>query len=54
MIVKTEEGYVLKSADGTRKLGGPYKTRGEAVQREKQVQIIKHIKKLQEIANSSK
>ena len=42
MIKKTDSGYVLYSKDGSKKLGGPYKTRDKAKQREEQV---KHFKK---------
>jgi hypothetical protein len=41
MIKKTARGYVLYSQDGSRKLGGPYKTREEALRRERQVQLFK-------------
>ncbi|HEV8674208.1 MAG TPA: hypothetical protein VGX21_09180 [Methylomirabilota bacterium] len=44
MIKKTAKGYVLYTKDGSRKLGGPYKTRAEAVKRERQVQFFKHAK----------
>ena len=42
MIVKTKKGwYVL--AEGTRKnLGGPYKSKAEAVKRLRQVEYFKH------------
>ena len=45
MIRKTPKGYVLYSTDGSRKLGGPYKTRAEALRRERQVQFFKHAAK---------
>jgi hypothetical protein len=45
MIQKTAKGYVHYSKDGSRKLGGPYKTREEALRRERQVQFFKHAKK---------
>lgn len=45
MIKKKAKGYVLYSKDGSRKLGGPYKTRAAAVKREQQVQFFKHAKK---------
>jgi hypothetical protein len=42
MIRKTSKGYVLFSRSTPRKrLGGPYKTRAEAVKRERQVQFFK-------------
>jgi hypothetical protein len=45
MIKKTAKGYVLYSKDGSRKLGGLYKTREEALRRERQVQFFKHAKR---------
>ena len=45
MIEKTAKGYVLYSKDGSRKLGGPYETREEALRRERQVQFFEHAKK---------
>jgi hypothetical protein len=45
VIKKTAKGYVLFSKDGSRKLGGPYRTREEALARERQVQFFKHAKK---------
>lgn len=42
MIVKKKDGYHLMSKDGSKHLGGPYKTREEAVNREKQVQFFKN------------
>ena len=45
MIRKTAKGYVLYSKDGSRKLGGPYRTREEALKRERQVQFFKHARK---------
>lgn len=44
MIRKTAKGYVLWSKDGSRKLGGPYRSRTEALKRERQVQFFKHAK----------
>jgi hypothetical protein len=41
MIRKTPKGYVLYSKSTHKKLGGPYKTRDEAVKRERQVQFFK-------------
>ncbi len=46
-VVKTKGGYKVvsesKGADGKRKnLGGPYKTRAEAVKRLQQVEYFKH------------
>lgn len=45
MIRKTAKGYLLYSKDGSRKLGGPYRTREEALKRERQVQFFKHARK---------
>ena len=43
MIRKTPKGYVLYSqSKPRRRLGGPYRTRAEAVRRERQVQFFKH------------
>ena len=42
MIRKTAKGYVLLSKKTRKKLGGPYKTRDEALKRERQVQFFKH------------
>lgn len=44
MIRKTPKGYVLLSKKTRRKLGGPYKTREEALKRERQVQFFKRRK----------
>ena len=44
MIRKTPKGYVLLSKKTGRKLGGPYKTREQALKRERQVQFFKHRK----------
>ena len=44
MIRKTPKGYVLKSKTTGKKLGGPYKTREEALKRERQVQFFKRHK----------
>ncbi len=45
MIRKTAKGYVLYSKSTPRKrLGGPYKTRDEALKRERQVQFFKRRK----------
>lgn len=45
MIRKTAKGYLLYSKGGSRKLGGPYRTREEALKRERQVQFFKHARK---------
>jgi hypothetical protein len=42
MIRKTAKGYVLYSKSTPRKkLGGPYKSRAQAIKRERQVQFFK-------------
>jgi hypothetical protein len=43
MIVKEKGKFVLKSKDGSKNLGS-YQTRKEAVAREKQVEMFKHMK----------
>ncbi len=43
MIRKTPKGYVLYSRSTPRKkLGGPYKSKAQALKRERQVQFFKH------------
>lgn len=44
MIRKTPKGYVLLSKTTGKKLGGPYKTRNQALKRERQVQFFKRRK----------
>ena len=44
MIRKTTKGYVLLSKTTGKKLGGPYKTREQALKRERQVQFFKRRK----------
>ena len=44
MIRKTSKGYQVKSEDGKKNLGGPYKTKAEAEKRLKQVEYFKHRK----------
>ncbi len=44
MIRKTQKGYVLLSKTTGKKLGGPYKTRAQALKRERQVQFFKRRK----------
>ena len=44
MIVKTPKGYMVKSEDGSKNLGGPYKTRDEAKKRLQVVEYFKHKK----------
>lgn len=41
MIVKSGSKYTVKSEGGRRRLGGPYKTKSEAVRRLKQVEWFK-------------
>lgn len=43
MIVKKKDGYYVTSKDG-KKLGGPYKTRGEAERRIAHVEYYKKSK----------
>jgi hypothetical protein len=45
MIVKRKEGYFVLSEKTRRNLGGPYKTRQEAVKRLRQVEYFKHLSK---------
>jgi hypothetical protein len=42
MIVKKSDGYYVLSKKTRRNLGGPYKTRGEALKRLRQVEFFKH------------
>lgn len=42
MIVKKKDGYHVVSEKTKRNLGGPYKTREEAVKRLRQVEFFKH------------
>ncbi len=44
MIVKRKAGYYVLSEKTRRNLGGPYKTREEAVKRLRQVEYFKHIR----------
>ncbi len=46
MIVKRKAGYFVLSEKTRRNLGGPYKTREEAVKRLRQVEFFKQQKKL--------
>ena len=41
MIVKEKGGYSVKSEDGSKHLGGPYKTKGEAAKRLREVEYFK-------------
>ena len=45
MIVKKRDGYHVLSEKTGRNLGGPYKTRVEALKRLRQVEFFKHQKK---------
>jgi len=45
MIVKRKDGYYVLSEKKRRKMGGPYKTRKEAVKRLGQVEYFKHLGK---------
>ena len=42
MIKKVKGGYKVVSEDGKKNLGGPYKTRQQAVKRLRQVEYFKH------------
>lgn len=42
MIVKEKDGYHVKSEDGSKSLGGPYKDREMAVKRLQVVEYFKH------------
>jgi hypothetical protein len=44
MIVKRKTGYFVLSEKTRRNMGGPYKTRKEAVKRLGQVEFFKHLK----------
>ena len=46
-IKKTSKGFELDSKTTGKKLGGPYKTKEEAMKREKQVQFFKNDAKYQ-------
>lgn len=45
MIVKRKLGYFVISEKTRRNLGGPYKTREEAIRRLRQVEFFKHFRK---------
>ena len=45
MIVKRSKGYYVISEKTKRNLGGPYKTRAQALKRLRQVEYFKHLKK---------
>lgn len=42
MIAKTPQGYVVRSHDGSKLLGGPYKSRLAAIKRLRQIEYFKH------------
>jgi hypothetical protein len=44
MIIKVKGGYEVVSETTGRNLGGPYKTRAEALKRLRQVEYFKHHK----------
>lgn len=44
MIIKRKDGYHVISEKARKNLGGPYKTRAEAVKRLQQVEYFKHKK----------
>ncbi len=44
MIVKRQKGYFVISEKTRRNLGGPYKSREEALKRLRQVEFFKHHK----------
>jgi hypothetical protein len=44
MIKKVRGGYKVLSQDGKKNLGGPYKTKAEALKRLRQVEFFKHRK----------
>lgn len=45
MIIKRKAGYFVLSEKTKRNLGGPYKTREEALHRLRQIEFFKHLKK---------
>lgn len=45
MIVKRKPGFYVLSEKARKNLGGPYKTRSEAVKRLRQVEFFKRIKR---------
>ena len=44
MVKKVKGGYKVLSQDGKKNLGGPYKTKAEALKRLRQVEFFKHHK----------
>lgn len=49
VISHTKKGWTLKSKTTGRNLGGPYKTKGEAIKREGQVQYFKNLNEEQHV-----
>lgn len=45
MIIKQHEKYYVVSGDGSKRLGGPYKTREEAEKRLREIEYFKNHKK---------
>ncbi len=45
MIVKRKNGYYVLSERNRKHLGGPYKTKKDALMRLRQVEYFKHLKK---------
>jgi len=45
MIVKRKMGYYILSEKKRRHLGGPYKSREEALKRLRQVEFFKHVER---------
>lgn len=45
MIVKEKGEYCVKSEDGKKKLGGPYKTKEQAEKRLREIEYFKHANK---------
>ena len=54
MIVKRKDGWVLLTKAGDKVLGGPYSTRQEAVDRERQVEFFKRLRELEAQAEGGK
>jgi hypothetical protein len=44
MVKKVRSGYKVLSQDGKKNLGGPYKTKAEALKRLRQAEFFKHHK----------
>ena len=54
MIVKRKDGWLLLTKAGDKVLGGPYPTRQEAVDRERQVEFFKRLRELEAQAEGGK